>query len=36
MTEKFIVTVLGVALIILVNWYFLFSKKKRFWQKRKP
>ena len=28
MTEKLIVTVFGVLLIVLVNWYFFFSKKK--------
>ena len=28
MTAKILITVLGVVLIILVNWYFLFSKKK--------
>jgi len=28
MTAKILVTVLGVVLIIFVNWYFLFSKKR--------
>jgi len=26
--EKIIVTVLGLALVILVNWYFLFSRRR--------
>jgi plastocyanin domain-containing protein len=28
MSVKLIVTVLGIGLIVWVNWYFLFSKKK--------
>jgi plastocyanin domain-containing protein len=28
MTAKLIVTVFGVLLIVLVNWYFFFSRKK--------
>lgn len=28
MTEKLIVTIVGILLIIFVNWYFLFSKKR--------
>lgn len=28
MTSKLIVTVIGVVLIVLVNWYFFFSKRK--------
>jgi plastocyanin domain-containing protein len=28
MTEKSIVTIVGILLIIFVNWYFLFSKKR--------
>ncbi len=28
MTAKLIVTFLGLMLIVLVNWYFFFSKKK--------
>ena len=28
MAVKLVVTVLGIFLIILVNWYFLFSRKK--------
>jgi plastocyanin domain-containing protein len=28
MTAKIIVTVLGLALIVFVNWYFLFSRRK--------
>ncbi len=28
MTSKLIVTVFGVLLIVLVNWYFFFSRKK--------
>lgn len=27
MTAKLMVTVLGIGLIVWVNWYFLFSKK---------
>lgn len=30
MLAKLIVTVFGVGLIILVNWYFLFSRRKAF------
>ncbi len=30
MLAKLIVTVFGFGLIILVNWYFLFSRKKAF------
>ena len=30
MTAKLIVTVFGLLLIVLVNWYFLFSKRKVF------
>jgi plastocyanin domain-containing protein len=30
MLAKMIVTVFGLILIILVNWYFLFSRKKAF------
>jgi plastocyanin domain-containing protein len=30
MLVKIIVTVFGVGLIILVNWYFLFSRRKAF------
>lgn len=30
MLAKIIVTVIGVGLIILVNWYFLFSRRKAF------
>lgn len=30
MLEKSLVTVLGVLLVVLVNWYFLFSKRKEF------
>lgn len=33
MTAKILVTLLGVALIIFVNWYFLFSKKRDFGKK---
>jgi len=29
MTAKLMVTVLGLILIVLVNWYFLFSKRRR-------
>jgi len=29
MTAKMIVTVAGLALVIFVNWYFFFSKRKR-------
>lgn len=28
MLAKFLVTVFGFALIVLVNWYFFFSRKK--------
>lgn len=28
MTEKLVVTLLGVLLIILVNWYFFFSRRR--------
>jgi plastocyanin domain-containing protein len=28
MTAKIIVTALGLALIVFVNWYFLFSRRK--------
>jgi len=28
MAIKLVVTVLGIFLIILVNWYFLFSRRK--------
>jgi plastocyanin domain-containing protein len=34
MTAKLIVTVLGVGLIVFVNWYFLFSKKRDFGKKK--
>lgn len=30
MTAKLVVTVFGIGLIILVNWYFLFSRRKAF------
>lgn len=30
MTTKLVVTVFGIGLIILVNWYFLFSRRKAF------
>lgn len=30
MTAKLIVTVFGAGLIILVNWYFLFSRRKTY------
>ena len=30
MTAKLIVTIFGLLLIVLVNWYFLFSKRKVF------
>jgi plastocyanin domain-containing protein len=30
MLEKMIITVLGVLLIILVNWYFLYSRRKAY------
>ena len=30
MTAKLIVTFLGLTLIVLVNWYFFFSKRKIF------
>ena len=30
MLAKLIVTIFGVGLIILVNWYFLFSRRKAF------
>ena len=30
MLAKIIVTVFGVGLIILVNWYFLFSRRNTF------
>lgn len=29
MLEKIIITVVGVALIVLVNWYFLFSRRQK-------
>jgi len=29
MTAKMIVTVVGLALVIFVNWYFFLSKKRR-------
>ena len=29
MTGKLIVTLAGIVLIVWVNWYFLFSKKKK-------
>jgi len=29
MTAKIIVTVAGLALVVFVNWYFFFSKRKR-------
>lgn len=28
MTAKLMVTIIGVLLVVLVNWYFFFSKKK--------
>jgi plastocyanin domain-containing protein len=28
MVEKLVVTISGVLLIVLVNWYFFFSKRK--------
>jgi plastocyanin domain-containing protein len=28
MTAKIIVTALGLVLIVFVNWYFLFSRRK--------
>lgn len=28
MTEKLIITAAGIVLIVLVNWYFFFSKRK--------
>ena len=28
MTEKLIVTIVGILLIIFINWYFLYSKKR--------
>ncbi len=36
MLSKVAVTVLGVLLIILVNWYFLFSRKKSVFAETKP
>lgn len=30
MLEKLLITIFGIGLIILVNWYFLFSKRKAF------
>lgn len=30
MLDKLIVTISGVLLIVLVNWYFLFSKGKSY------
>ncbi len=30
MTAKLVVTIFGIGLIILVNWYFLFSRRKAF------
>ena len=29
MVVKLLVTAVGIVLAVLVNWYFLFSKKKR-------
>lgn len=34
MTAKLIVTVLGIGLIVWVNWYFLFSKENKRSEKR--
>jgi plastocyanin domain-containing protein len=28
MLAKIVVTILGLALIVFVNWYFLFSRRK--------
>ena len=29
MPAKIVVTIVGFALIVFVNWYFLFSRRKR-------
>jgi len=29
MTMKILVTAAGIILIVLINWYFLFSRRKR-------
>ena len=35
MTVKWVVTALGIGLIVWVNWYFLFSKKFERSEKKK-
>ena len=29
MTAKFLVTLVGIALIVFINWYFFFSSRKK-------